>query len=145
MIHVLGKEKYMESRYDAYISDSYNAVNRSNFYDGIYSSIIQIVQAAVVAVMMVAAVSGLELQGLFGLSVGSAVAVISYVGKLFAPIENIGMELQNIQTAIAGIRHISDFLNVPDRVVPEAEKPEENAPAVVFDQVTFGYDPVCPF
>jgi ATP-binding cassette subfamily B protein len=144
MIHVLGKEKYMESRYDAYISDSYNAVNRSNFYDGIYSSIIQIVQAAVVAVMMVAAVSGLELQGLFGLSVGSAVAVISYVGKLFAPIENIGMELQNIQTAIAGIRHISDFLNVPDRVVPEAEKPEENAPAVVFDQVTFGYDPSLP-
>lgn len=144
MIHVLGKEKYMESRYDAYISDSYNAVNRSNFYDGIYSPIIQIVQAAVVAVMMVAAVSGLELQGLFGLSVGSAVAVISYVGKLFAPIENIGMELQNIQTAIAGIRHISDFLNVPDRVVPEAEKPEENAPAVVFDQVTFGYDPSLP-
>lgn len=144
MIHVLGKEKYMESRYDAYISDSYNAVNRSNFYDGIYSPIIQIVQAAVVAVMMVAAVSGLELQGLFGLSVGSAVAVISYVGKLFAPIENIGMELQNIQTAIAGIRHISDFLNVPDRVVPETEKPEENAPAVVFDQVTFGYDPSLP-
>ena len=144
MNHVLGKEKYMESRYDAYISDSYNAVNRSNFYDGIYSPIIQIVQAAVVAVMMVAAVSGLELQGLFGLSVGSAVAVISYVGKLFAPIENIGMELQNIQTAIAGIRHISDFLNVPDRVVPEAEKPEENAPAVVFDQVTFGYDPSLP-
>ena len=144
MIHVLGKEKYMESRYDAYISDSYNAVNRSNFYDGIYSPIIQIVQAAVVAVMMVAAVSGLELQGLFGLSVGSAVAVISYVGKLFGPIENIGMELQNIQTAIAGIRHISDFLNVPDRVVPEAEKPEENAPAVVFDQVTFGYDPSLP-
>lgn len=144
MIHVLGKEKYMESRYDAYISDSYNAVNRSNFYDGIYSPIIQIVQAAVVAVMLVAAVSGLELQGLFGLSVGSAVAVISYVGKLFAPIENIGMELQNIQTAIAGIRHISDFLNVPDRVVPEAEKPEENAPAVVFDQVTFGYDPSLP-
>lgn len=144
MIHVLGKERYMEDRYDTYISESYTAVNRSNFYDGIYSPIIKTIQTAVVAVMMIAAVSGLELQSLFGLSVGSAVAVIAYVAKIFTPIENIGMELQNIQTAIAGLRHISEFLNEPELVPPAPARPVQEDAAIVFDDVTFGYVPDQP-
>ncbi len=34
-IHCFGKEKYMEERYDKYISDSYRAMERTNFYDAI--------------------------------------------------------------------------------------------------------------
>lgn len=33
---VLEKKKYMEERYDKYISDSYRAMERTNFYDAIY-------------------------------------------------------------------------------------------------------------
>lgn len=51
-IHCLGKEKYMEERYDKYISDSYRAMERTNFYDAIYSPVILILNAVVVAVVM---------------------------------------------------------------------------------------------
>ena len=36
-IHCLKKEKYMEKRYDQYIGESYQAMERTNFYDAIYS------------------------------------------------------------------------------------------------------------
>ena len=32
-IHCLGKEKYMEKRYDTYINESYRAMEKTNFYD----------------------------------------------------------------------------------------------------------------
>ena len=44
------------------------------------------------------------------MSVGSAVAVISYVGRVFEPIESIGMEIQNIQSALSGLHRISEFM-----------------------------------
>ena len=97
MIHVFQKERYMEEKYEEYISESYHAVNRSNFYDSIYSPIILLTQAVMIAVMMIGAAQGSSMQQSFGMNVGSAVAVISYVGKIFAPLESIGMEIQSIQ------------------------------------------------
>ena len=49
---------------------------------------------------------------LFGISVGSCVTLISYITSFFSPIENIGMELQNIQSAIATTKRINEFLNI---------------------------------
>ena len=39
-IHCLGKENYMEKRYDQYIGESYRAMERTNFYDAVYSPVI---------------------------------------------------------------------------------------------------------
>ena len=36
-IHCLAKEAYMEERYDTYIGESYAAMERTNFYDAVYS------------------------------------------------------------------------------------------------------------
>lgn len=145
MIHVFRREKYMEDKYDDYISESYDAVNRSNFYDSIYSPIILLIQAVVVAVMMVGAAQGSVVQSFFGLSVGSAVAVIAYVGKIFAPLESIGMEIQNVQSAVAGIKRINDFLSMEE--MPEVKKvslPDGAEKSIRFDKVSFGYDKDVP-
>ena len=75
----------MEDRYDTLITDSFRAINRANVFDGIYSPIILVTQAAVVAVIMAGAALGPAWADLFGLSVGSAVAVIAYVGKSSGP------------------------------------------------------------
>ena len=145
MIHVFQKERYMEEKYDTYISESYDAVNRSNLYDSIYSPIILITQAAVVAIMMVGAAQGGSLQQLFGMEVGSAVAVIAYVGKIFEPLESIGMEIQNIQSAVAGIRHINEFLTEKESpVMQEVRIPDTAEAKIEFKDVTFGYRPDQP-
>lgn len=145
-IHSLGKEAYMEQKYDSLITDSFRAINKANVFDGIYSPIILVTQALVVAVMMTGAAQGPAWEALFGVSVGSAVAAIAYVGKIFAPLESIGMEIQSIQSAMAGIQHIGEFLAEPEEPpVPAAGLGKGKAEAAVaFDHVTFGYDPDRP-
>ena len=145
MVHTLRKERYMADRYDSAIQDSYQAMEKSNFYDSIYSPIVLIVSALVVAVRMVCASLGGGMQELFGMSVGTAVAVIAYVGKVFGPLESIGMEIQSVQSAVAGVRRIREFLSEPE------ERPADTSltltalrrsekPAVEVENVTFSYD-----
>lgn len=144
-IHTLGKERYMEQRYDEYIAESYRAVERTNFYDAIYSPVI--LNAIVVAVVMLFSASGnAKVLTLFGMSAGTAVAVINYISQIFTPVESLGMEIQTIQSAIAGVHRINEFYALEE--LPEknsGEKPAEprnrsENPFVELQNVTFGYE-----
>lgn len=126
MIHVLRCENYMEQKYDTYISDSYRATNQSNIYDSIYSPIVIFISSCVISVMMVCAAMGGGMRNFFGISVGTAVAVIAYVSKIFEPIESIGMEIQSIQSAVAGVQRINEFLAEPERVMPPQDLPDDS-------------------
>ena len=168
-IHCLAREKYMEERYDTYIGESYQAMERTNFYDAVYSPVILILNAIVVAVVMLLSASGNQsVLTFFGMSAGTAVAVINYISQIFTPVESLGMEIQTIQSAAAGIHRINEFLALEEKsqVVAEGnmevlkdEKFAEHAgdrenlsdfskksvsksgvPFVEFKDVTFGYD-----
>ena len=115
-IHNLGREPYMRNRYEEVIGESYRAVNRTNFYDAVYSPVILITNAAVVAVVYVLSASGsAPVRAFFGMSVGTAVAVVNYIAQIFGPLESIGMEIQTIQSALAGVHRINEFLDQPGR------------------------------
>lgn len=145
-IHTLGKERYMEQRYEEYIAESYRAVDRTNFYDAIYSPVILILNAIVVAVVMLFSASGnAKVLTLFGMSAGTAVAVINYISQIFTPVESLGMEIQTIQSAIAGVHRINEFYaleELPERVrnleIPVTT--EEEIPFVELQNVTFAYE-----
>lgn len=168
-IHCLAREKYMEERYDTYIGESYQAMERTNFYDAVYSPAILILNAIVVAVVILLSASGNQsVLTFFGMSAGTAVAVINYISQIFTPVESLGMEIQTIQSAVAGIHRINEFLALEEKsqVVAEGnmevlkdEKFAEHAgdrenlsdfskksvsksgvPFVEFKDVTFGYD-----
>lgn len=147
-IHCLGKEKYMEKRYDTYINESYRAMEKTNFYDAVYSPVILITNAVVVAVVMLLSASGnTTVLTLFGMSAGTAVAVINYISQIFTPVESLGMEIQTIQSALAGIHRINEFFALeenPDTVPTHEPKTitarRESVPFVEFRDVTFGYD-----
>ena len=168
-IHCLAREKYMDERYDTYIGESYQAMERTNFYDAVYSPVILILNAIVVAVVMLLSASGNQsVLTFFGMSAGTAVAVINYISQIFTPVESLGMEIQTIQSAVAGIHRINEFLALEEKsqVVAEGnmevlkdEKFAEHAgdrenlsdfskksvsmsgvPFVEFKDVTFGYD-----
>lgn len=146
-IHNLGKEKYMEKRYDEYISDSYKAMEKTNFYDAVYSPVILILNAVVVAVVMLFSASGnAKVLTLFGMSAGIAVAVINYISQIFSPVESLGMEIQTIQSAVAGVRRINEFFELPvldNNEELQTEKTfdsKNDTPYVQFKDVTFGYE-----
>ena len=138
-IRALGLEDYMERRYDRCIGDSYAAMERTNFYDAVYSPVVLLLNAVVVGIVMLLSASGnAQLLTLFGMSVGTSVAIINYISRIFAPIESLGMEIQAIQSAMAGVRRIDAFLDQPERTIPPARR-EAARGDVEFAHVTFGY------
>lgn len=143
MIRSLFRQKYMKHKYDGYIEESYRATDQSNLYDAIYSPIVILISACVIGVMMLCAALGGELRQFFGITVGTAVAIIAYVSKVFEPLESIGLEIQNIQSAVAGVRRINEFLEEPE-LAAQSIAPEEliykTEPCICFDHVCFAYD-----
>lgn len=138
-IRALGLEDYMERRYDRCIGESYAAMERTNFYDAIYSPVVLVLNAAVVGIVMLLSASGnAAVLMLFGMSVGTSVAVINYISRIFAPIESLGMEIQTIQSAMAGVKRIDAFLDQPERTIPK-ERETSARGDVVLSHVTFGY------
>ena len=138
-IRALGLEDYMERRYDRCIGDSYAAMERTNFYDAVYSPVVLLLNAVVVGIVMLLSASrNAQLLTLFGMSVGTSVAVINYISRIFAPIESLGMEIQTIQSAMAGVRRIDAFLDQSERTIPPARR-EAAWGDVEFAHVTFGY------
>lgn len=138
-IHALGLESYMEQRYDQRIGESYAAMEKTNFYDAIYSPVVFLLNATVVGIVMLLSASGnADVLALFGMSVGTSVAIINYISRIFSPIESLGMEIQTIQSAMAGVKRIDTFLNQPERAIPQERKNTARGD-VVLSHVTFGY------
>lgn len=155
MIHVFGKEGFMRKRYDRTLQEGYAAMERTNFYDALYSPVILITDALVTGVvMLLSASSGPEVRMFFGMSVGTAVAVISYISRIFSPIESIGMEIQTIQEALAGAQRVGEFLELPTRLETSEEAGEKvmtelgkasagtDSPVacISLEDVSFGYE-----
>ncbi len=141
-IRALGLESYMEKRYDKRIGESYAAVEKTNFYDAIYSPVVNMINVAVVGTVMLMSASGnAQVLTLFSMSVGTSVAIINYISRIFTPIETLGMEIQTIQSAMAGVKRIDAFLAQPEREIP-AEDVSKKGPRgdVALTHVTFGYD-----
>ena len=147
-IHTLGKENYMAQRYDEYICESYTAIEKNNFYDALYSPVILILNAIVVAVVMLFSASDNQsVLTFFGMSAGTAVAVINYISQIFAPVENLGMEIQTIQSAIAGVHRINEFFELDEfsvkkdlYIVENTAMAADSDVLVDFINVTFSYD-----
>lgn len=75
------------------------------------------------------------------MSAGTAVAVINYISQIFGPVESLGMEIQTIQSAMAGIHRINEFFKQEEKkeTYQAVRIPETDIP-VEFKDVTFGYD-----
>lgn len=145
-IHNLHKEMYMEEKYSEFLEDSYKAVDKTNFYDAVYSPVILISNALTIAIVMVlSSLKNGEVQLFFGMSAGTAAAVISYITQVFTPLESIGMEIQTIQSAAAGVHRINEFLDLPERKIAAEHIAENNLDPfftypIEFQNVTFRYE-----
>ena len=141
VIHNLDGEIFMENKYDANISKSYKAIQKSNFYDSIYSPVVLVFNAVIIAIMMILSTTNNPFSYLFNMSVGTATALISYVNKVFKPLESIGMEIQNVQTAVAGITRINALFHEKEMTQNHTVNHfDKNKPAVSVNNITFGYD-----
>ncbi|HKM05297.1 MAG TPA: ABC transporter ATP-binding protein [Lachnospiraceae bacterium] len=143
MIKSFSKESYMEENYKRCLFDNYKTVEKVNFYDSIYSPFIQITRAVSIAFIVV--LSSKQLNYL-GISLGMVAASIELISNLFAPIENLGMELQNIQQAISGIKRVNDFYSETEDDIKKNELrveniiPDREEVSLSFNNISFQYE-----
>ena len=135
------REKWMQDRYLGYLEDNYKTNASIYFFDASYSPLVQIIRALVIAVIAVMA-SGKLTGGAMNISIsaGVAAASIDLITRLFDPVNSLGMEFQNIQRGVSGIRRIDEFLALkeePERIRRLTE--EEKRGEIVFDHVHFAY------
>lgn len=108
-----------------YIGDSYRAMEKTNFYDAVYSPVILILNAVVVAIVMLLSASGNpKVLTLFGMSAGTAVAVMNYISQIFTPVESLGMEIQTIQSCHCGCKAVQEFLGQEEQPALAVEHAE---------------------
>ena len=144
MVQLMGAERFMEGRYGKAVDDGFAAQTRSNFCDAVYSPVVISLSSLVIALMMGLAGSGGACAAFFGVSVGGAVTAINYIGNVFTPISDIGMEIQSIQDAGAAISRIGELLEAPEEKLPEKTGAEDRQAAVALSHVTFGYKKDAP-
>lgn len=143
MIKSHSKEEYMEQNYNRYLLDNFQTMDRVNFYDAAFSPIIQILRAVVIGAIVVLSTGQLNF---LGISLGMVAASIELISNLFAPIENLGMELQNIQQAVSGVRRVNEFYMEPEdeginNMLTAAEIiPDRHDVRLSFQHVSFQYE-----
>lgn len=137
-IRLLSCEYFMKKRYAAAIKKSFQSMEKTNFYDSIYSPIILTTSALLISLMTILSVSP-EGATLFGMTAGTAAALIAYVGKIFSPLESLGMEIENIQSAMAGVHRIREFMEEEEMALPK-EKGKKNDLPLRISHLSFSYE-----
>lgn len=143
MIKVYSKERYMEQKFTDYLLDNYRTIEKVNFYDSIFSPMIQIIRAVVIG--MIVMISSKQLN-ILGMSLGMVAASVDLISSLFSPIEQLGVELQNIQQAVSGIQRVNDFFQAPEDDMKNQERKAEDIITnqsdvnLAFHNLTFYYE-----
>lgn len=141
-VRVYGKKEYMKDRYREVLRDNYRTVEKVNFYDSVFPPVIQLIRAILIGIIVMLSSNQSLLPGM---TLGMVAASIDLVSALFAPIEQLGMELQNIQQAFAGMIRVSQFLEEEEEKEKTAEYTAEyvlgrqSGVGIRFQQVSFGY------
>ena len=112
-IENLNKEEYQEERFDQILKENRDLRNRSAIYDAAFSPIIRALRALRISLvtLLVFYFRG-STSGILGLSVGTFAAALSRISNLFAPIQDLGQE---IQEGTSGLKRAMDFLNLEEK------------------------------
>lgn len=143
MIKSFSKEAFMEAFYRQRLEDNFHTIELVNFYDSCYAPIIQVTRALVISLIVLLSSGQLDF---LGISLGMIAASIDLISNLFSPIETLGMELQNVQKGISGVRRINDFNLEPEEpqkqsaITAEAILGADRDAGLTFEQASFSYE-----
>lgn len=143
MIKLFSKEDYMECLYCMRLRDNFATKQKVNFYDSCYAPIVQTIRAVTIVLLVLLSASQLNL---LGISIGMVAASIELMTNLLNPIESLGMELQNIQKGISGVRRINDFYNEAEDTAKDETLTAEGLlkggkiSDIAFEHLSFSYD-----
>ena len=111
---------------------------RTNVWDAVLFATVDGVSAATMALLLFAGASS-WVEG--AVTAGLLAAFVDGVGKLFGPIRELSNKVAVLQRAGASLDKLGQVLAVDERVADGDLSPTGPAQEVVFDRVSFGYEP----
>ena len=158
--HITGMATVQLFRQERRTFERFEGINRTHrdanvqsvFYYAVFYPAIEIVGALAVALILW--FGGIwTLEGT--LTLGSLVAFLQYSQRFFRPISDMSEKFNVLQAAMASSERIFTLLDTPVRIGSEAKRlpgpvpaagRQEGAPegAIVFERVSFGYNPADP-
>ncbi len=137
------REKLSFDHFSSINRDHTKSHERTIFYFALFFPVIEILSAAALAVVIL---KGCEAIGAGGLQFGVVFVFIRYLEMFFRPLSDLADKFNILQSAMASSERIFKLLDRPSDVVDRPDAPCLSPPvtSVVFDNVTFGYDPEVP-
>jgi ATP-binding cassette, subfamily B, bacterial len=140
VVRAFGQEDHEERRYLELAGDGMRARLRVAFVDGSFLMVIGLVSSVGTAAVLFVGVRNVQAGTL---TLGSLLLIMGYLAGLYGPLYTMSRQVATLQSGLASSERAFSLLD-EDRDVPE--KPDaksiENARGhVVFDGVSFGYDP----
>lgn len=123
----LEKKEYRENNFVSLQKEDIQVSHRSAIYDSLFSPIVMMLRAVVIGVVTLLVAFSLSSEMTFaGLSVGTFAAAIALISNIFAPIQELGQELQVMQEGVSGITRVLDYMNQPEDVEANKELKAED-------------------
>ncbi len=143
LVRVFGRRKEVEQSFDEKNEELYQASFGAQFVSGIIMPAMMFVGNLVYVV--IAVVGGLMVSG-GSISLGDVQAFIQYSRQFTQPLSQLGAMANLLQSGVASAERVFELLDaeeqVPDPVEPET--PAEESGRLVFEDVSFSYDPETP-
>jgi ATP-binding cassette subfamily B protein len=140
VVRAFGQEDHEERRFLDLAGDGMRARLRVAFVDGSFLMAIGLVSSLGTAAVLFVGVRNVQSGAL---TLGSLLLIMGYLAGLYGPLYKMSRQVATLQSGLASAERAFDLLD-EDRDVPEkpdAKSIETARGHVVFDNVSFGYDP----
>ena len=140
IVKVFCYEEHSAKEFEQLNENLRSKATKAQFYSGMMMPVIQ--NLGTVNFALTAAIGGL-LAVLRGLDIGGLAAFLQYSRQFGRPVTEISNQYNNMQGALAGAERIFEILDqTPEKAdAPDAKSLIRVKGAVVFKDVTFGYNP----
>ncbi|MDF0512948.1 ABC transporter ATP-binding protein [Agromyces sp. H3Y2-19a] len=148
LVRVFGRRHEVEQSFDEKNEELYTASFGAQFVSGIIMPAMMFVGNLVY--VAIAVVGGLMVAG-GSISLGDVQAFIQYSRQFTQPLSQLGSMANLLQSGVASAERVFELLDADEQVadpeepeVPEAAAPGEASGRLVFEDVSFSYDPGKP-
>jgi ATP-binding cassette subfamily B protein len=146
IVQLFNRENTMFRQFDALNSDYLSANLRAIFAYSVFSPIVMFLGALSTAMLIWVGGNGIISKWGPAFTFGALVAAMQYTDRAFQPIRDLAEKYTILQSAMAASERIFGLLD-EEQEPPDPEKPvmlDKVEGDIVFDHVTFGYDPQHP-
>jgi len=143
VIRAFGREAAFDARFRRVLKQTLDAYNQAAKYSALYQPIMQILMAAVIALLLWSGAQATFAN--WQISLGTLTAFVLLFKRFFDPITALGEEWQTVQSALSGAERIFQVLNMPvEETGVEALHRTASPAGIDVSQLTFGYFPDQP-